>query len=234
MAKQRALQMDDDDSDEDAERENAKENEPEEYLVKAAPGVKPLVLANASEQAAARRTKKPTVVYDDDDDDDDDDDMTGRESIMPTQTASQMALTQPISPPRSPPKRQKTTLQEDEEVPASPPIGFIKRAINTAAEALGLGSPFKSPSAHASSPGLPRSLMMSPRTMNNVVGSVARSVLDDEDARGIDRSNMEWGSKGGYAAGSKAKRKLKLDDDGDDASGKRTRKSADASDDLFV
>ena len=233
MAKQRALQMDDDDSDEDAERENAKENEPEEYLVKAAPGVKPLVLANASEQAAARRTKKPTVVYDDDDDDDDDD-MTGRESIMPTQTASQMALTQPISPPRSPPKRQKTTSQEDEEVPASPPIGFIKRAINTAAEALGLGSPFKSPSAHASSPGLPRSLMMSPRTMNNVVGSVARSVLDDEDARGIDRSNMEWGSKGGYAAGSKAKRKLKLDDDGDDASGKRTRKSADTSDDLFV
>jgi hypothetical protein len=198
MAKQRALQMDDDDSDEDAERENAKENEPEEYLVKAAPGVKPLVLANASEQAAARRTKKPTVVYDDDDDD------------------------------------EKTTSQEDEEVPASPPIGFIKRAINTAAEALGLGSPFKSPSAHASSPGLPRSLMMSPRTMNNVVGSVARSVLDDEDARGIDRSNMEWGSKGGYAAGSKAKRKLKLDDDGDDASGKRTRKSADASDDLFV
>ena len=233
MAKQRALQMDDDDSDEDTEQENAKENGPEEYLVKAAPGVKPLVLANASEQAAARRTKKPTVVYDDDDDDDDDD-MTGRESIMPTQTASQMALTQPIPPPRSPPKRQKTTSQEDEEVPASPPIGFIKRAINTAAEALGLGSPFKSPIAHASSPGLPRSLMMSPRTMNNVVGSVAQSVLDDEDARGIDRSNMEWGSKGGYAAGSKAKRKLKLDDDGDNASGKRTRKSAEASDDLFV
>jgi len=234
MAKQRALQMDDDDSDEDIEQENAKENEQADYLVKAAPGVKPLVLAYASEQVAARRTKKPTVVYDDDDDDDDEEDMTGRESIMPTQTASQMALTQPISPPRSPPKRQKTTLQEEEEVPASPPIGFIKRAINTAAEALGMGSPFKSPVAHASSPGLPRSLMMSPRTMNNVVGSVAQSVLDDEDARGIDRSNMEWGSKGGYAAGSKAKRKLKLDDDGDDASGKRTRKSAEASDDLFV
>lgn len=233
MAKQRALQMDDDDSDEDTEQENAKENEQVDYLVKAPPGVKPLVLANASEQVAARRTKKPMVVYDDDDDDDEDD-MTGRESIMPTQTASQMALTQPISPPHSSPKRQKTTLQEDEEVPASPPIGFIKRAINTAAEALGLGSPFKSPIAHASSPGLPRSLMMSPRTMNNVVGSVARSVLDDEDARGIDRSNMEWGSKGGYAAGSKAKRKLKLDDDGNDVSGKRTKKSAEASDDLFV
>ena len=224
--------MEDDDSDEDTQQENAKENQQEEYLVKAAPGVKPLVLANASEQAAARRTKKPTIVYDDDDDDEDD--MTGRESIMPTQTASQMAPTQPISPPRSPPKRQKTTSHEDEQVPASPPIGFIKRAINTAAEALGLGSPFKSPSAHASSPGLPRSLMMSPRTMNNVVGSVARSVLDDEDARGIDRSNMEWGSKGGYAAGSKAKRKLKLDDDGDDAAGKRTKKNANASDDLFV
>lgn len=233
MSKQRVLQMEDDDSDEDTQQENAKENQQEEYLVKAAPGVKPLVLANASEQAAARRTKKPTIVYDDDDDDDEDD-MTGRESIMPTQTASQMAPTQPISPPRSPPKRQKTTSHEDEQVPASPPIGFIKRAINTAAEALGLGSPFKSPSAHASSPGLPRSLMMSPRTMNNVVGSVARSVLDDEDARGIDRSNMEWGSKAGYAAGSKAKRKLKLDDDGDDAAGKRTKKNANASDDLFV
>jgi hypothetical protein len=88
------------------------------------------------------------------------------------------------------------------EPPKSPQIGLLGRAVNAAAEALGFSSPFKS-------------LVLSPRTMANVVGSVARSVLDDEDARDIDNARVEWAARDGYTAraGVGAKRPLDFDDD---------------------
>ena len=205
---QRALKMEDDDDDDESEEEEdtfgggglkAKMDE-EAYLVRPADGVKPLVLAreDAAALAAHRRVKKPVIVYDDDDEDDE------SEEVIPTQG----------------------------EPPKSPQIGLLGRAVNAAAEALGFSSPFKSPviaggryqttmaspsgaSAAMQSPNLPRALVLSPRTMANVVGSVARSVLDDEDARDIDNARVEWAARDGYTAraGVGAKRPLDFDDD---------------------
>ena len=197
MANQRALEMEDESDEEEAEEETARaaraatDADGREFSNVPAPGVAPLVLKSdeALMMATERRKKpKPKIVYDDESD----------EEIMPTQTASQMPRT-------SSPSRPRTADQENEPpAPASPLIGIIGRAVNAAAEALGFTSPFK-PSAPSSpivgglglaSPGAPASLALSPRTMTNVVGSVARSVLDDDDARASD-SKVEWGACAG-------------------------------------
>ena len=75
--------------------------------------------------------------------------------------------------------------------------------------------------------GAPASLALSPRTMTNVVGSVARSVLDDDDARASD-SKVEWGAKGAYASGAKkrgARRALDVGADLDRADVSPTKKT---------
>ena len=228
MANQRALEMEDESDEEEAEEETARaaraatDADGREFSNVPAPGVSPLVLKSheALMMATERRKKpKPKIVYDDESD----------EEIMPTQTASQMPRT-------SSPSRPRTADQENEPpAPASPLIGIIGRAVNAAAEALGFTSPFK-PSAPSSpivgglglaSPGAPASLALSPRTMTNVVGSVARSVLDDDDARASD-SKVEWGAKGAYASGAKkrgARRALEVGADLDRADVSPTKKT---------
>ena len=225
MANQRALEMESESEDEDelVTAATAKATqEGDEFSNVPAPGVKPLLLAspNAKKLALERKTKKPTIVFDDEDDEDEE------EEIMPTQTASQMQTSPPKKSPKrastspgSPAKRRKVVAPE---VPASPPIGIVGRVVNAAAEALGFSSPFKASQAGApesplvgaagfASPSAPTSLMMSPGTMTNIVGSVARSVLDDDEDHA---GKVEWGSRGGYEGGKRgARRKLDLADE---------------------
>lgn len=214
MAKQRALEMASD-SEEEGEEERYEaaaatattRADGSEYSNVPAPGVKPLVLASQDAMALAetRMTKKkPTIVFDDDD-----------EEVMPTQTASQMPRRSPSSP-KSPKKRQRSE-EPPAEPPMSPALGFVARTINAAAEVLGFSSPFKASAPPSprfgggfASPGAPA--LMSPGTMRNVVGSIARSVLDDEDADARD-SRVEWGSRTGYEAKSGARRALHIDDE---------------------
>lgn len=214
MAKQRTLEMaSDSEMEEEEERYEAVATaatraDGSEYSNVPAPGVKPLVLASqdAMKMAENRMTKKkPTIVFDDDDD----------EEVMPTQTASQMPRRSPSSP-KSPKKRQRSA-EPPVEPPVSPAIGFVARTINAAAEVLGFSSPFKAsapPSPRVgggfASPGAPT--LMSPGTMRNVVGSIARSVLDDEDADARD-AKVEWGSRTGYEAKSGARRALDVGDE---------------------
>ena len=213
MAKQRALEMASD-SEEEEEEEEARDEataatraDGSAYSNVPAPGVKPLVLANEElmKLAENRMTKKkPTIVFDDDDDED----------VMPTQTASQMPRRSPGSP-KSPKKRQRSAEPPDEP-PMSPPLGFVARTINAAAEVLGFSSPFKASALSprfdggVASPGAPT--LMSPGTMRNVVGSIARSVLDDEDADARE-TRVEWGSRTGYEAKRGARRALDLGDE---------------------
>jgi hypothetical protein len=226
MANQRALEMESESDDEDeltaaATAKTTKSGE--EFSNVPAAGVKPLVLASeeAKKLALERKTKKPTIVFDDDDDDE--------EEIMPTQTASQMRRTSPKKSPKKSPKRVSTSPGSpakrrkvaEPDILASPPVGLLGRAVNAAAEALGFSSPFRpsrasepgSPLVGAggfASPSAPTSLMMSPGTMTNIVGSVARSVLDDDDDHA---GKVEWGSRGGYDGKRGARRALDLTDE---------------------
>jgi|TARA_B100001142_G_scaffold196057_1_gene194925 hypothetical protein len=233
MANQRALEMESESEDEDelVMAATAKATQEGEFSNVPAPGVKPLLLAspNAKKLALERKTKKPTIVFDDDDDDDD-------EEIMPTQTASQMQTSPPKKSPKKSPKRASTSPRSpakrrkvvEPDVPASPPIGIVGRVVNAAAEALGFSSPFKASQAESplvgaagfASPSAPTSLMMSPGTMTNIVGSVARSVLDDDEDHA---GKVEWGSRGGYEGGKRgARRKLDLADENASPSKKST------------
>ena len=233
MANQRALEMESESEDEDelVMAATAKATQEGEFSNVPAPGVKPLLLAspNAKKLALERKTKKPTIVFDDDDDDDD-------EEIMPTQTASQMQTSPPKKSPKKSPKRASTSPRSpakrrkvvEPDVPASPPIGIVGRVVNAAAEALGFSSPFKASQAESplvgaagfASPSAPTSLMMSPGTMTNIVGSVARSVLDDDEDHA---GKVEWGSRDGYEGGKRgARRKLDLADENASPSKKST------------
>ena len=219
MANQRALEMasESEDEGEDARVEAATAttaNDGSAFTNVPAPGVKPLVVANDEVMAKAKeRRTKPKILFDDDDDDDD---------VMPTQTASQLLRRASPSPRKSPAKRTRT---DENDAPASPAIGVLKRTVNAAAEALGFSSPFKTSAPPSpliggfrlQSPGAP--VMMSPGTMRNVVGSVARSVMDDDDD--VRANKVEWGSKSGYEAKAGARRKLAL---GETSPSKRARR----------
>ena len=217
MSKVRALMMDDDDDDEDdvddaggdAEEDDDDDDDQAEFLVKPAKGVKPLVLKSeqATEMMNKRRIKKPVIIDDDDED----------EEVIATQTESQFPNARASPAQAASPKRKRADDDVDDTMVSPKRPSIIGRAINAV---VGMLSPLRSqPSspvignaAALASPGLPNSVLVSPGSMRNIVGNVARSVLDDGATR---QGKVEWGSASAYAANQQqrqqpaAKRSLK-------------------------
>jgi hypothetical protein len=200
MAKVRALMMDDDDDDDDGggeeEENDGGDNETDaereareaQFLVKPAKGVKPLVLKGeqAAELMNQRRVKKPVIIDDDDDE--------GDEEVIGTQTESQIP---------NAPKRKRAGEDQDDIMVSPKRPSIVGRAINAV---VGMLSPLRSQptspligvnAAGLASPGLPNSVLVSPGSMRNIVGNVARSVLDDGETR---QGKVEWGSARAYDA----------------------------------
>ena len=212
MAKVRALMMDDDDDDdgdngeeEEEENDGGGDNETDaerdareaQFLVKPAKGVKPLVLKGeqAAELMNQRRVKKPVIIDDDDDEDD--------EEVIGTQTESQIPNA-PASPSKATSPKRKRAGEDQDDIMVSPKRpSIVGRAINAV---VGMLSPLRSHptspligvnAAGLASPGLPNSVLVSPGSMRNIVGNVARSVLDDGETR---QGKVEWGSARAYDA----------------------------------
>ena len=209
MAKVRALMMDDDDDDDDGggeeEENDGGDNETDaereareaQFLVKPAKGVKPLVLKGeqAAELMNKRRVKKPVIIDDDDDE--------GDEEVIGTQTESQIPNA-PASPSKATSPKRKRAGEDQDDIMVSPKRpSIVGRAINAV---VGMLSPLRSQptspligvnAAGLASPGLPNSVLVSPGSMRNIVGNVARSVLDDGETR---QGKVEWGSARAYDA----------------------------------
>jgi len=234
MSNQRELMMEDEEDEEaetneeeeeEREREAEREKREADFLVKPAKGVKPLVLksSDADEMASRRRTKKPVMLDDDDDNE--------QEEVLGTQVENQARVaksppapatapaTRAASPERATSPKRKMPAEEGGDLATPKRQSIVGRAFSAV---VGMLSPLRStePSsplgvdaAALASPGLPNSVLVSPGSMRNIVGSVARSVLDEGETRA---DKVEWGAADAYAANNRrlsAKRVLDLGDE---------------------